>query len=306
MNNSDVYHLDERYMELTDLRIFRTVVAEGGVTRAAKKLHRVQSNVTTRVRQLEEDLGVKLFIREGKRLHLSPQGRILTEYADRLLDLAREAREAVQDGAPRGVFRLGSMESTAAVRLPGPLSIYHRRFEEVSLELRTGNPMVLSAALLDGEIDAALVAEPVTEVRLEQVPVFNEELVLVAPADQTAVTPGAGMRGRTLLVLEAGCPHRQRLEDWFAENGEQPERIIEVSSYHALLGCAAAGMGVSLLPRIMLETFPARHRLLVHPLPAGRDHARTLLIWRKGSRSPKIDALLEILDETAARPATDP
>ena len=137
-------------MDLSDLRIFCAVVREGGVTRAAKRLHRVQSNITTRVRQLEEDLGTALFIREGKRLHLAPAGQVLLDYADRLLALAEEARTAVQDPRPRGTFRLGAMESTAAVRLPGPLSDYHQRFPDVTLELRTGNPQVLAAAILAG------------------------------------------------------------------------------------------------------------------------------------------------------------
>src|SRR5216684_5466839 len=127
MNNNDIFYLVERCMDLSDLRIFSTVVRQGGVTRAAERLHRVQSNVTTRIRQLEEDLGVALFIREGKRLHLAPAGQVLLDYADRLLALADEARMAVQDPRPRGVFRLGAMDSTAAVRLPGPLAEYHRR-----------------------------------------------------------------------------------------------------------------------------------------------------------------------------------
>src|SRR5258708_9628396 len=101
-------------MDLSDLEICRAVVRKGGVTKAAESLHRVQSNVTTRVRQLEADLGVALFIREGKRLHLSPAGQILLDYANRLLELAMAARDAVQDAKPRGLFRLGAMESTAA------------------------------------------------------------------------------------------------------------------------------------------------------------------------------------------------
>src|SRR3954469_9504364 len=122
-------------MDLPDLQIFRTVVQEGGITRAAERLHRVQSNVTTRIRQLEEDLGVALFIRDGKRLHLAPAGQILLDYAERLLALADEARGAVRDERPRGAFRLGAMESTAAVRLPGLLSEYHKRHPGVVLEL---------------------------------------------------------------------------------------------------------------------------------------------------------------------------
>ena len=86
-------------MELTDLHIVRSVVEAGGVTRAAERLHWVQSKVTTRVRQLEDDLGVELFIREGKKLHLAPAGTTLLGYADRLISLAQEARDAVHDAA---------------------------------------------------------------------------------------------------------------------------------------------------------------------------------------------------------------
>src|SRR6195256_5673672 len=114
-------------MDLSDLLIFSTVVHEGSVTRAAERLRRVQSNVTTRIRQLEEDLRVTLFIREGKRLHLAPAGQVLLGYAERLLALAEEARGAVQDAKPRGTFRLGAMEGTAAGRLPGGASEKHPR-----------------------------------------------------------------------------------------------------------------------------------------------------------------------------------
>src|SRR6185295_13064616 len=163
-------------MDLADLRIFRAVAREGGVTRAAERLHRVQSNVTTRVRQLEDELGVQLFIRSGKRLHLAPPGQVLLGYADRLLDLAREARDAVQDPTPRGSFRIGAMESIAAVRLPAPLSRFHRTYPDVSLELRTGNPQQLARAILAGELDAALAAEPLPDGPFEKLPVYEEDL----------------------------------------------------------------------------------------------------------------------------------
>src|SRR3954453_171697 len=97
MNNYDHIHLRMRTMDLSDLHIFRSVVQAGGVTRAAERLNRVQSNITTRVRQLEAELGVELFMRAGKRLHLTPSGQVLLDYAERLLDLAAEAREALND-----------------------------------------------------------------------------------------------------------------------------------------------------------------------------------------------------------------
>ena len=120
-------------MELSDLNVFATVVREGGVTRAAEKLHRVQSNVTTRVRKLEEELGVELFMRDGRRLKLAPAGHVLLGYADRLLALAAEARDALNEAEPRGVLRLGSMESTAAARLPQPLSLLARKYPGITV-----------------------------------------------------------------------------------------------------------------------------------------------------------------------------
>lgn len=288
-------------MDLGDLEIFRAVVREGGITRAAEKLHRVQSNVTTRIRQLEEDLGVTLFVREGKRLHLAPPGQMLLDYADRMLALAQEAREATQDARPRGLFRLGAMESTAAVRLPGPLAQYHRRFPEVKLELRTGNPRQLGSAILAGELDAAFVAEPAPDEPFDKLPAFVEKLVIVAPAAHGPIDARSAVP-EAVLVFEHGCPHRKRLEEWFTRRGAIPQRVIEMSSYHAMLGCVAAGMGISLLPRSVIDTFPATKAFSLHKLPPGQDTAHTVLIWRKGTHSPKIAALAEILRKRSAKP----
>src|SRR5689334_6023262 len=279
-------------MDLSDLRIFTAVVREGGVTRAAEKLNRVQSNVTTRIRQLEEDLGVDLFLREGKRLHLAPAGQLLLGYADRLLALADEARTSIRDPHPRGLFRLGAMESTAAVRLPKAINEYSRLHPEVTLELRIGNPVVLSAAILAGELDAALVSEPIADAPFEKVP------VIVSAAGQ----PPAGKKGRfpsTMIAFEHGCPYRKRLESWYARHGEMPERTVELGSYHAMLGCVVAGMGIALLPRSVLTTFPESKRIAVHRLPPGENRADIVLIWRKGAGSPNIEALRQILSQGA-------
>ena len=290
-------------MELSALQIFTAVVREGGVTRAAERLRRVQSNVTTRIRQLEEELGVSLFVREGKRLHLAPAGQVLLDYADRILGLAEEARSAVQDTKPRGVFRLGSMESTAAVRLPEPLAAFSRLYPDVTLELRTGNPTQLSTALLAGEIDAALVAEPVAEAKFDTVVAFEEEPVIITTDDHPPIDHADGAP-HTMIVFEHGCPHRRRLEQWHALRNDVPARTIEIRSYHAMLGCVLAGMGAALLPKSVLQTFPEARRLRIHTMSPGTDRLRTLLIWRKGMTSPKVMALAEILAPNS-RPTVD-
>jgi DNA-binding transcriptional LysR family regulator len=282
-------------MELSDLRIFQAVVRAGGVTRAANQLHRVQSNITTRVKQLEDKLGVALFMREGKRLKLTPAGMVLFDYADRLLALAQEAREALLDQTPRGLLRLGAMESTAAVRLPQPLSEYHRRYPEVTLELHAGNPQQLCARLLAGELEAALIAEPVPEGPFESLTLYEEELVIVSATDAPRIASPRDLVNRTILAFEPGCPHRKRLEEWFARGRQLPERVVEISSHHALLGCAAAGMGVALLPKGVVDAFPGRAALSIHPLAPPYRVARTMMIWRKGFQSPKVRALADTL-----------
>jgi DNA-binding transcriptional LysR family regulator len=301
----------EEIMDLDDLLIFRTVVHAGGITRAAERLHRVQSNVTTRIRQLEDKLGTGLFIREGKRLHLSPAGQTLLPYAERLLALADEARHAVRSDEPQGALALGAMESTAATRLPAPLAAYVARYPQVRLVLKTGNPQQLAAAVLAGTLDAALVTDPPADARLERAPLYREELVIIGPAALKPLKTQKALRSLkppsprppppdAVVTFEAGCPHRARLEQWYAARGHAPAQRVEISSYHAMLGCVAAGMGIALVPRRVLAGFVQQQHLSTHALPRGEDRMLIELVWRRGARSPKIDALLALLKAPAA------
>ena len=282
-------------MELSDLHVFRTVVQAGGITRAAERLHRVQSNVTTRIKSFEEDLGVALFLREGKRMQISPAGRIMLDYAERLLALADEAKDAVLENEPRGVFRLGSMESTAAARLPGPLSEFCERYSGILVQLRTGPTQQLAAQVIAGDLDAALVAEPITDPRLKRLVVFDEELVIIARTGHKPIAAPGDITKPTLLAFRPGCAYRKRLEDWFAQAGMLPDRVVEVASYHAMLGCAVAGMGVALVPVSVLDTYAERTRLSVHRLAGEFQSVKTLLVWRRGAPQVKVRALVDIL-----------
>ena len=158
-----------RTIDLDSLEIFRTVVSEGGVIRAAGKLNRVQSNVTTRIRQLEERLGHKLFLRQGRSLALAPAGRKLLPYADRLLRLAEEAEGELRSEVPAGTFRLGSLESTAGSRLPPVLSRYHKLYPGVVVELVSGTTGALLKRLEAFEVEAAFVSQPFSAAGFESV-----------------------------------------------------------------------------------------------------------------------------------------
>jgi DNA-binding transcriptional LysR family regulator len=285
-------------MDLSDLTIFRTVAESGGITRAAEKLNRVPSNVTTRIGQLEDDLGVKLFVREGRNIRLSPAGSILLERANQLLDLARETREAVNENTPRGVLRLGAYESTASVWLPSRLREFQKNYPQVALELHTWSLQNMIAGIVSGALEAALICRNESDARLETIPLYGDEVVLVAPKHKDPLARG-NKDDFVLLSFDDDCPLRHQIERHVREAVRAPSRVVEMSSNHALLGCVAAGMGVGMMPESVLPTFPGHKHLNVHRMPKEVAKKRIALTWRRGMRSARIDALVETL--TAAR-----
>lgn len=269
-------------MELSSLRIFKTVAEEGSVTQAAARLHRVQSNVSARLTQLEESLGVTLFHRSGRRLLITPEGTRLLEYAERLLRLADEAQMSMRgEQEPSGQLRIGSMETTAAARLPRVLGAFHRKYPQVNLLLETGPTDHMVQAVLNHKVDVALVAAPIERPELEQVPVFVEELVLLTDALQGPVHEPADVARRTLLGFRSGCTYRRRLEWWFADAGITPTRIAEFGTFEAIIGCVAAGMGVAMMPREVLKQRSLGRTVQCHDLPPEVADVETLLIWRR-------------------------
>lgn len=289
-------------MDLQSLRIFKTVAEEGSVSAAARRLHYVQSNVTARLRQLEDSLGTPLFHRVNRRLQITPAGRTLLGYAGQLLGLAQAAQQAVRvDQAPHGPLLIGAMETAAAARLPQALAGFHRRHPQVELQLDTGPSDQLVAEVLAYRLDCALVSAPQEQAQLCSERVFTETLVLITAADVATVRTPHDLPRAHLLAFRPGCGYRRRLEQWVAQAGIAPLRISGFGSFEAIIGCVAAGMGVSLLPASVVE--PARRlgTIAVHPLPAALAQVDTLLIWREDAgRHAAREAFLACLREQGA------
>ncbi|MGX7707196.1 LysR substrate-binding domain-containing protein [Methylobacterium sp. Gmos1] len=282
-------------MDLDDLDIFRAVVREGGVTRAASLLNRVPSNVTTRIKQFEERLGVALFRREGRTLALTEAGRTLLGHAEKLLQLADLAERELRGGGVRGALRLGSLESAAGARLPPILSAFHARHPDVTIELQTGTTRAMLRQLERHEIEAAFVSEPFEHGTLSAMPAFDEELVLIS-----ANTAGEGAMARTVVAFPHGCSYRQRLFEWLAAEGRAPERILEMSSYHAIVACVAAGTGMAIVPAEVLDHAVLSHAVTRHPLPAPLRFNRTHLVW-SGEASPALRSLMALVPPVGER-----
>ena len=278
-------------MDFVALQIFKAVADSGGISAAARKLHRVQSNVTTRIRQLEASLGTGLFIREGRRLVLSPAGEMYRAYVERMLELAAEARAALLDGAPRGTLRIGTLESTAASRLPALLSRFHCKHPAVRVELTTATSDALVEAVKKREVEAAFVADAPAIAGLERMSAFAEELVIVAPKPHPPIRRPRDVRTDTIIAFPAGCAYRRRLQAWLAGDGARLDRTLELGSYPSIVACVASGTGIALVPRSVLATIRMGRHVATYPLPPRLGQAVTALIWRRGEHTQALTAL---------------
>ena len=269
--------------------------------RAASRMHRAQSSVTVRIRQLEASLGVQLFERDGRSLRLTAAGDVLLQYADRLLGLADEARAAVRLDSIGGRLRLGAMESIAASRLPGPLAVFHGRYPEVAVELQTAPSRELIARLHAGGLDAAIVGDEVDDARYTSVPLYQEELVLVAAAGCPLPENPKRLNGKTLLVFQGqGCAYRRRFDLWLQALRVVPSRVLEFGSYHAILAAAAAGVGASLIPLSVLDIYAQKDALSWAKVPPRVALLRTLLVMPASAHAPALTRLAEMLRKDAA------
>ena len=276
-------------MDLASLAVFRTVAQQQSVTRAAEMLGRVPSNVTTRIQQLEAEIGVPLFQRDKKRMALTAEGTAYLDYADRILNLAEEAQQVVSPSGPAGVLRIGSMEATVATRLPAPLARFNETWPQVTIDLSTAPTRPLIESLLARRIDCALIAVPegewwLSSDEIDKVPVFREELVLVLPPGHPDVHRADDIKPRSLAAFAPGCTYRMLAEEWVTGFGTRPTqlRIQEIKSYHAMIACTAAGSCFSILPRSVLDLVPDASRFTVRTLAV----VDTYLASRPGFATP--------------------
>ena len=272
-------------MEIRDLKIFLSVAQHGNISRAAGELNYVQSNVTARIKHLEERLNAPLFHRKAKGVELTASGHTLLDYAKRIVLLAHEAENVIKDqDEPRGKLSIGTMETTAAVRLPTLLATYHRTYPNVELNLLTGPSEVSIKRLLEYEVDGALVAGEINRDLFLADKAFEEELVLVAPYHLKSIDQLANL---TILVFRAGCSYRSQLERWLRESGRMPYKIIEFGSIEGILGCVAAGMGVSFLPRSVVDAKQIQGDYSLHSIPEEYGCMTTWFVRRRNENSSK-------------------
>jgi DNA-binding transcriptional LysR family regulator len=233
---------------------------------------------------------------------LTGAGSSLLPYATKIGLLFGEAKLAVQDGAvPRGRLVIGTLETTAAVRLPPILAAYHRAYPEVDLSLHTGTEATLIADVLEYRVDGAFVAGPVDHPDLIEQPIVTENLVVVTAPSFTDLDGLATASEVKITVFRAGCSYRQRLEAILAQRGIVDVRRLEFGTLEGIVGCVAAGLGITLLPETAVATARREGAVAVHPMPADEGRVQIVFLRRRdGFVSSALGRFLECAQQTYA------
>lgn len=291
-------------MELRQLHTFRLLAQTLSFSQTAVTLNYAQSTVSSQIQMLEKELSVALFDRLGKQVTLTDAGHRLLDYAERLLDLADEAKHAVSDEeAPSGTLTITAPETLCAYRIPSILREFHQRYPAVQLVFRPRPELNLTRPLREGYMDLAfIIDQPFQAPELCVEPLLSETILLVAQPghpllQETAVQP-IHLQNEPLLLTEPTCGYRTMFEKRMSAAGVRLSTAMEFHSVEAIKQCAMAGLGVAFLPRVVITHELADGRLL--PLNWSGDSFQLLtqITWHRDKwLSPAMRAFLEVVRE---------
>lgn len=288
-------------MELRHIYTFQAIVKEGSFLKAAEKLMYAQSTITLHIQQLEAELGVKLFLRQGKKVQLTEAGRSLQEQADSLVARAMALQQTMFDlvAGEAGHVRIGVIEPTASLRLPQILAPFCQERPRIRLTIEVGNTRAISQRVACGALDIGICSLPEAHFGLDFEPLFVEQLALLLPEQHPlageAVIRVRDLAKQRLLLTEEDCSYREVIESALLKRGTNPYSGLEIGSLETIKSAVQSGMGLAILPRAAITPVPARTVLreiegLELSLPVG-----LVLLADEISPSRALEALLILL-----------
>lgn len=266
-------------MDFSQLITFLEVAKLGSFSRAGQKVFRSQSAVSAQIRQLEQEYGDRLLDRSGKDVTLTPAGRVLLAYAERLIQLRDESKLAVADhgGAPRGTLVVGANEATCLYVLPDVFAKYCSLYPEVQLSIYRNFSYKIVEKLENGSIDVGIVTLPVKSPKLKTTPIFRDQLMwMVGPQNPLAkhemVSLGE-IAKQPILLPKTG--YTRRLMDKLLRPYESSLQVrMELPSVGMIKSFVAAGLGVSLISASFARDQVLAGRVKLIPL-------KEKVLWRE-------------------------
>jgi LysR family transcriptional regulator, cell division regulator len=282
---------------LPDVLVFLNVARCGSITKAANRLNMVQSNVTTRIKKLEEALGVTLLRRHARGVKLSSGGETVLPMAMRLDAVLNDLGYAFGRGKPAKAasLRVGAIETVAAVHLPNLVSRFLEKSPHVDVAVQVGSSATLIDQVKRGELDAAFVSRPFALPGLREHQVFTDKLVVLAPnkvatrRDLLAVN----RIGLKVLVQRLGCSYTERLLKFLETRKVRPERILEMGTLEGVIGFVEAGVGIAAIPESFFRPISKGRKVVVLPLPKNLATLRTYVVALEPTASPLVNDFVD-------------
>ncbi|MDY1546239.1 LysR family transcriptional regulator [Lactiplantibacillus pentosus] len=249
-------------MNTDTLKIFITVAQAGSISSAAQQLGYAQSNISTKVQQLEAALNTQLFHRTNRGIHLTATGQQLFDQAIQIVQLTEKAIADIQHPHEvRGQLRIGTLQTAASTFLPPILSAYHQHYADVNLTIQTGTTLANAQRVANYQLDGAIIGGQVSDHALTCLPLMQESLCLI-----TANSTNTDITQQPMLVFPVGCAYRQTLTRWRDAQQLPIPQPIEFDYLNAIIASVSAGLGISILPQRVVQPY----------LDAGAIRAETL------------------------------
>ncbi|NTV90323.1 MAG: LysR family transcriptional regulator, partial [Clostridiales bacterium] len=288
-------------MDFKQLETFSTIVELSGFTKAAEKLGYAQPSITAQIRQLEAELGVKLFDRIGKKVLLTEAGKRFMHYSSSLLRTYGEMKQAVPGmSVPFGSLTIASAESLSIYRLPKVLAEYHRLYPEVAINLKLMGCQEFQNALSNGKVDIAFsIGDKMAGECLTEIAELKEKIGVYAvpghPLSGKEKVIAADFTGIALLLTGEGCCYRGKFVEALTEYGVIPLTAMETDSIQAIKQAALSGLGVCILPEVaVLEELDSGRLVGLNFDTGGFGIVSQLLCHRDKWMSPALKAFISI------------
>jgi len=273
-------------MESNLLRVFVAVAQKKSITLGAKKLKVTQANATLRVKQLEKNLGYKLFHRVPKGIILTKEGATLLPMAEEIIKKLSEAQKVMTNVNEQNSLIIASTFSNASMRLIPFLQKLHLDYPTLKLELITNNTIPITQLLLDYKVDIGFINHEPSNNELMVLNKFDNELLLIEPKKE--------MKNNTILAHEQTCAFYAGMKTYCASIKNTNYETIEVADFEVILACVELGMGKTLLPKSIVKKFGYLSKLKTTPLNSDIVKIPTCMICRKDNE-PKIAKYLKKL-----------
>ncbi len=267
---------------LPDLMVFLEVARAGSITRAAQRLNMVQSNVTARIKKLEQASATPLLKRHARGVRLTPAGEAAVAMAQRLDAVLDDLRFTFgKPAASRAAkLRIGAIETVLASHLPGVVAEFLREFPQVDVSVRTASSAALLKQLREGDADAVFVSRASGLPGFRERVALSDELVVVAPMALAPAVKPWQTEGPPLnvLVQRLGCSYTERLLKFLAEHARRSYRLLELGTLEGILGFVETGLGIAAMPRAFVRAAAEKRKLRLYDLPRGVRDLRTYLV----------------------------